>query len=65
MIFKGHKAERYVFVMGFYTVLTFTIFPMIFYFLIEETLVSAGNGFVVGALLSVILWFAHGKDMVK
>lgn len=49
----------------FYLVLTYVIFPAGFYYLGGRTLASAGNGFVVGSIVSLSLWFAVGKKMVK
>jgi hypothetical protein len=39
--------------------------PLLFYFLINKTDASAGNGFVVGSILSLLLWFVYGSKMIK
>ena len=47
---------KYAGVMAFYAVLTYIIFPAIAYFLFGKTLDAAGNGFIVGSIVSVVLW---------
>lgn len=51
-------------IMFFYILLSYVFFPLAFYYLIESTLSSAGNGFVVGSLISVLLWLFYGSKMV-
>jgi len=52
---KGLNA--FVGVMLFYIALSYVLFPLVFYYFVDKTLMSAGNGFVVGSLVSVVLWF--------
>jgi hypothetical protein len=56
---------KYTGVMAFYAVLTYILFPTIAYFLFGKTLEAAGNGFIVGSVISVILWRMVGMGMVK
>ena len=56
---------KYTGVMAFYAVLTYLIFPAIAYFLFGKTLEAAGNGFIAGSVVSVILWRMAGTMMVK
>ena len=56
---------KYTGVMAFYAVLTYILFPAIAYFLFGKTLEAAGNGFIVGSVVSVILWRAVGMGVVK
>jgi hypothetical protein len=56
---------KYTGVMAFYAVLTYLLFPTIAYFLFGKTLEAAGNGFIVGSIVSVILWRMAGTIMVK
>lgn len=51
-------------IMFFYILLSYIIFPLIFYYSIESSLSSAGHGFVVGSLISVLLWLFYGSKMV-
>ena len=51
-------------IMGFYAFLSYFLFPLIFYFLVEKSLKSAGNGFIAGSILSVILWVFVGSKMI-
>ena len=57
--------KKYTGVMAFYAVLTYILFPAIAYFLFGKTLEAAGNGFIVGSVISVILWRMVGMGMVK
>ena len=51
-------------IMAFYAVLSYILFPVAFYYFMGRSLVSAGNGFVVGSLISVALWLFYGSKMV-
>ena len=57
--------EMFIGVMLFYAVLSYVIMPAAFYFFVEKNLNSAGNGFVVGSLLSVVLWFNFRSIILK
>jgi hypothetical protein len=35
-----------------------------FYYFVEKSLSSAGNGFVLGSLISIALWYSFGRKMV-
>ena len=56
---------KYTGVMAFYAVLTYLLFPAIAYFFFGKTLEAAGNGFIVGSVVSVVLWKVYGYGMVK
>lgn len=56
---------KYTGVMVFYVVLTYIIFPAIAYLAFGKTLEAAGNGFIVGSVVSVVLWKFYGFGMVK
>jgi hypothetical protein len=56
---------KYTGVMAFYAVLTYILLPVIAYFLFGKTLEMVGNGFIVGSILSVILWKVYGFGLVK
>lgn len=58
------KMQTFLGIMAFYAVLTFVIFPVGFYYLVNKSLMSAGNGFVVGSLISIILWFVFGRTLI-
>lgn len=51
-------------IMFFYILLSYMIFPLIFYYSFDNTLTSAGHGFVIGSLISVLLWLFYGSKMV-
>ena len=54
----------FVQVMLFYALLTFIIGPMIGYYSFGD-LESAGNGYVIGSILSLILWYLVGSQLVE
>ena len=58
------KLQAFIGIMLFYAVLTYLVFPVGFYYLINKSLVSAGNGFIVGSLVSIALWLGVGRTMV-
>jgi len=55
---------RFMQIMLFYVILSYLIMPVLFYYIFGRTLMSAGNGFVVGSVLSIILWYGYGSKMV-
>ena len=57
-------SSKFAQIMLFYILLTFFIMPLLFYFFIKKSDASAGNGFVVGSILSLILWFFYGSKMI-
>jgi hypothetical protein len=58
------KLQLFASIMGFYILLSYVIVPLGFYYLVEKSLESAGNGFVLGSLISVTLWYFYGRKMV-
>ena len=58
------KMQTFVGIMAFYAILTFIVFPVGFYYLVNKSLMSAGNGFVVGSLVSIALWLGFGRNMI-
>ena len=59
------NVTKYAGVMAFYAVLSYIVFPAIAYFLFGKTLEAAGNGFIAGSVVSVVLWKMVGMGMVK
>ena len=59
------KFNTFLYIMSFYIFISYILAPITFYYFIDTTLVSAGNGFVAGSILSIILWFVVGCKMVK
>jgi hypothetical protein len=51
-------------IMAFYILLSYVIGPVLFYYAFGKTLKSAGNGFIVGSLVSVVLWHFAGSKMI-
>ena len=59
------NVTKYTGVMAFYAVLTYLLFPVIAYFMFGKTLEAAGNGFIAGSVISVVLWKVFGYGLVK
>ena len=58
------QLSTFIGIMVFYAVLSYILFPVAFYYLMCKSLASAGIGFVVGSLISIVLWFGFGSKMV-
>lgn len=52
-------------IMIFYIVLSYLIMPTVFYYVFGKNLTSAGNGFVVGSIFSIVLWYIYGSKLIK
>jgi hypothetical protein len=59
---KGFNA--FVGTMLFYIILSYAIMPLAFYYFIDNTLMSAGNGFALGSLVSVVLWYNFRSQII-
>jgi hypothetical protein len=58
------KVQTFMGIMAFYALLSCVLGPIVFYYLVDKTLLSAGNGFMVGSVLSILLWNVFGKKLV-
>jgi hypothetical protein len=58
------KVQTFMGIMAFYALLSCVLGPTVFYYLVDKTLLSAGNGFMVGSVLSILLWNMFGKKLV-
>ena len=56
--------QMFLSVMAFYILLSYLIMPLAFYYLGDKTLMSAGNGFIVGSLVSVALWLTFRSSII-
>ena len=52
-------------IMAFYIILSYIVGPLFFYYMVEKSLLSAGNGFIVGSIVSIILWKMKLKTLMK
>ena len=59
------KLQVFIGIMVFYALLAYVVFPVGFYYLVDKSLASAGNGFIVGSVISVILWLFVGKNLIN
>jgi hypothetical protein len=61
----SEKINLFISIMFFYIVLSYIIGPLIFYYLVEKSLSSAGNGYIAGSIVSLVLWMTVGSKMIK
>ena len=59
------KLKTFLGIMVFYIILSYIVFPLGFYYLLGKSLTSAGNGFIVGSIISILLWYFYGRKLVK
>ena len=57
--------QSFFMIMLFYILLSYIVGPMFFYYFVEKSLMSAGNGFAVGSILSIVLWYSYGSKMIN
>uniref|UniRef100_A0A6C0KY05 Major facilitator superfamily (MFS) profile domain-containing protein n=1 Tax=viral metagenome TaxID=1070528 RepID=A0A6C0KY05_9ZZZZ len=57
-------SSKFIGIMIFYIILSYLIGPLIGYYFLGKTTKAAGTGFVVGSVLSIILWYSYGSKMV-
>jgi hypothetical protein len=50
--------------MFFYIILSYLLMPLTFYYLGDKTLMSAGNGFIVGSIISILLWLSFRSYII-
>ena len=55
---------KFMQIMAFYAFLSYVVGPVVFYYAFGHTLQSAGNGFIVGSILSIVMWYFYGAKMV-
>ena len=60
----SNKFSAFISIMAFYILLSYLAFPMIFFYFVEKSYSSAGNGFVLGSLISIGLWYGYGRTMI-
>ena len=58
------KLNKFIGVMAFYVILSYFIFPLAFFYLVEKSYKSAGNGFILGSVISILLWLSYGRKMI-
>jgi uncharacterized membrane protein (DUF485 family) len=59
-----NKRQTFIGIMAFYALLTYVIFPLIFYYLGKKKLINAGYGFITGSIASIALWLTVGNKMI-
>jgi hypothetical protein len=64
MIEINNSLKTFISIMFFYIIITYVVFPAGFYYFTDKSLVSAGNGYVVGSIVSILLWYKFGRNMI-
>ena len=59
------KTLKFIQIMVFYILLSFILFPLLSYYFFDNTLESAGNGYVIGSIISLLLWQFYGKYLIR
>jgi hypothetical protein len=59
-----NKTQTFIGIMAFYALLSYVIFPLIFYYLGKKKLTNAGYGFITGSIVSIVLWLTVGNKMI-
>jgi len=56
--------SKFSMIMLFYLLLSYFIGPVVGYYTLGKTSAAAGNGFVVGSIISIVLWYTVGSKLV-
>lgn len=59
------KKTLFMYIMVFYIFLSYILGPGVVYHSTDKSFASAGNGFIAGSILSIILWVSYGSKMVE
>ncbi len=51
-------------IMFFYFILSFVIGPIFMYYIKAKTLRNAGDGYMIGSIISILLWLFVGRKMI-
>ena len=57
--------NSFIATMIFYIVLSYVLMPLAFFYFVEKTLMSAGNGFIAGSILSILLWLSFRSSITS
>ena len=57
--------NSFIATMIFYIVLSYVLMPLVFFYFVEKTLMSAGNGFIAGSILSILLWLSFRSSITS
>lgn len=60
-----NKLNTFIYIMIFYIVLSYVIGPALGYALADKKYEAAGHGFVIGSIISILLWYNVGLKRVN
>jgi len=55
---------KFITIMLFYILISYVVGPIVGYYALGKTSSAAGHGFVVGSVVSILLWYLVGSKMV-
>jgi hypothetical protein len=56
--------SKFSMIMLFYIFLSYFLGPVVGYYALGKTSAAAGNGFVAGSIISIVLWYTVGSKLV-
>jgi len=56
--------QMFVSTMVFYIFLSYVLMPAAFYYIGDHSLMAAGNGFIVGSIISVLMWLSFRSYII-
>lgn len=56
------KTNTFLLIMLFYLVLSYVVGPLVGYYAGDNSLENAGHGFVIGSVISIVLWYTVGRN---
>jgi hypothetical protein len=59
------KEEKFIKIMIFYIFISYVLFPFALYKYYDGDLKKAGYGFLIGSIISMMLWVFYGSSMVE
>lgn len=62
---KNIDMKKLTMIMAFYFILSYIIGPVIGYYFAGKTSDSLGNGFVMGSIVSIALWYLYGRNILN
>lgn len=52
-------------IMLFYAILSYAIFPIVGYHIMNKNYDYVGHSMILGCFVSIVIWFKFGRQMIK
>ena len=59
-----HEMMVFLRIMAFYIFLSYVLGPIVFYYAFGRDLKAAGKGYMIGSILSLIMWYFYGSKLI-